>query len=268
MGTDCPCTGRQLRVTDMAALQMADRDSPPASDQDDWHLLRIQHCVNARGRLIERYMPFARMLAAKLYAKRVIREAEFDDYRHWGIEGLIEAIDRFDPAHGAPFEPFASRRIVGSILNRVDSLSDKAAQISMRARIKRERAQSVAESISLGTDTTTLFNRLAEIAVGLALGLMLEDTGMIQPSEEATTKPDVYCSIELEQLRKRIHALVEMLPTRERSLIKYHYYFSFSFEQIAEHLSITKGRVSQLHRQALKRLRDLQKTTGSLELLI
>ncbi|HEX5127887.1 MAG TPA: sigma factor, partial [Rhodocyclaceae bacterium] len=203
-----------MPATPAASLITTAQDSPGV-EADDWHAWRNQGSYEARSRLIERHMPFAKMLAAKLYGNRIILEAEFDDYRQWGIEGLIAAVDHFDPDRNVPFEAYSAKRIQGAILNEADTLSDRAAQISMRARIRRERASSVGESADTRADTSTLFNRLVEVAVGLALGVMLEDTGMIQTLEAVAPQTDVYRSVELAQLHKRVQALVELLPERE-----------------------------------------------------
>src|SRR5947207_196488 len=60
-----------------------------------------------RTRLIERHLPLARILSAKLFSGRRVRETEFDDYLHYAVLGLIEAVDKFDPSHNVLFRTFA-----------------------------------------------------------------------------------------------------------------------------------------------------------------
>jgi len=59
------------------------------------------------------------------------------------------------------------------------------------------------------------------------------------------------------QLRRAVRALLPSLPERERELIRLHYEEQVEFQQIAAEWGVTKGRVSQLHAQALKRMREL-----------
>jgi RNA polymerase sigma factor for flagellar operon FliA len=66
-----------------------------------------------------------------------------------------------------------------------------------------------------------------------------------------------YAMTELTQLRRAIRSMLNVLPDRERELIRRHYEDQVEFQQIAAEWGITKGRVSQLHAQALARLRKL-----------
>ncbi|MFT3736022.1 MAG: sigma-70 family RNA polymerase sigma factor [Rhodocyclaceae bacterium] len=239
--------------------------------QRDWLAFRKDGCVAARSRLIEQYMPFARMLAAKQFGLRVESDSEFDDYRQCAMEGLIEAVDHYDPERGVPFEAFGAKRIRGAILNRLASMSELSAQSAMRARLRRERLDSITSEVEKQPEAErasieALFGHLAEVAVGLALGFMLEDTGMFQQEANDAGQPDPYRSLAFGQLREKMREAVEQLPERERLVVKYHYYFGFQFDGIAEMLGVTKGRVSQLHKQALRRMHALHVSAQSLDL--
>jgi RNA polymerase sigma factor for flagellar operon FliA len=85
---------------------------------------------------------------------------------------------------------------------------------------------------------------------------VLDDTGMLQAAEQAL--PDgCYESVAFKQERKRLWALVGQLTLREQAVVRLHYFQGLTYEDIAQSLDITKGRVSQLHGQALGRLRKL-----------
>ena len=88
------------------------------SDQEEqalWRAWTEQQDSEARRKLIDHYLPFAHMLAAKLYAGRQIEQIEFQEYRQYAIVGMIEAIDRFDAARNIGFKSYAGHRINGSI---------------------------------------------------------------------------------------------------------------------------------------------------------
>jgi RNA polymerase sigma factor for flagellar operon FliA len=211
----------------------------------------------AREALVDHYAPWVRMLAARSYRHRVSMELEFADYLQFAMIGLLEAIDRFDHTQGVAFESYASRRVNGAILNGVESLSERQRQVCTRQRLRAERARSLVDGHS-SPPTPDPLQRLADLAVGLAMGFMLEDTGVYQPDEAvADPAPTPYQRLELAQLRERVARLVDQLPTAERRVIRQHYYHHLPFEQIATACSLTKGRISQIHHAALKRLRQL-----------
>lgn len=90
----------------------------------------------------------------------------------------------------------------------------------------------------------------------MILSFMLDDTGMLQDQDGAL--PDAcYQSIEYAEQRQRLHSLIGQLTPREQSVVRMHYLQGLTYEYIAQTLGITKGRVSQLHEQALHRLRKL-----------
>jgi RNA polymerase sigma factor FliA len=219
-----------------------------------------------RHALVERYTGFARMLAAKCYSGRISPELEFGDYLQFAMVGLIEAIDRYEPSGGAKFETFASLRINGSVLNGVESLSEVQRQTSVRHRVVKERAASVASNTS--TQAVSALEKLAEIAIGLALGFALEDSGVYEGSGERALPDNAYRRLELQQLSQRLADCVRSLPEQQRVVIHRHYFQQMPFDDIAASLSLSKGRVSQVHSAALANLRDLHKRYAAFQLTL
>src|SRR5882724_4737212 len=97
-----------------------------------WERVRLHTDASARAALIESYRPFAKMVAATFYGRRINDEIEFDDYHQWSLLGMIESIDRFDPGRGVKFETFASRRMHGCIIDGIESATEKQRQIAAR----------------------------------------------------------------------------------------------------------------------------------------
>ncbi|NHZ42596.1 sigma-70 family RNA polymerase sigma factor [Massilia aquatica] len=206
----------------------------------------------ARTRLIEAYLPFVRMLAAKMFAGRIDHDLEFNEYLQFGTIGLIEAVDRFDPGMGNQFKTFAAHRINGAILDGIGQMSEKRTQVNTRRRLQIERRESAREALDAGTGD--LFQQLADVAIGLALGYVLDDP-VVYYHEDATVADQHYTRVEMTQLRSKIQALVGNLPEQERMVIKYHYLNQVPFAAIAQTMGLTKGRVSQIHNKALGLLR-------------
>lgn len=206
----------------------------------------------ARERLIEAYLPFVRTLAAHVYAGRYDHDLEFDEYMQFGTIGLIESADRFDPGMGVLFKTFAGHRIKGAILSGIENLSEKRVQVSSRQRLLAERRESA--RTNLDKQPKDLFQQLADMAIGLALGYLL-DNPVVYQHDESVVSTNQYSNVEMRQLSNRMEALVGNLPSRERMVIKYHYMNQLPFNEIAETMGMSKGRVSQLHRHGLELLR-------------
>ena len=222
---------------------------------DDWTTRRDDA---ARHRLVSHYSRFTRILAAHAFSNRFSTELEFDDYLQFAMLGLLEAVDRFDSTRGVPFEAYASRRINGAVLSGVETLSEKQAQISARSQARKDRARSLAADAAPGTSAPAdPLQRLADIAVGLALGVMLEGATVYVSGDPTDSSHTPYDRVEIAQLRARLRRLVDQLPEQERRVLHHHYYQQVPFEEIARTACLTKGRISQIHHSALRRLRQL-----------
>lgn len=255
------------RTGAMSAPRRAPWRDHAADMSAQWRAHRNGSDPQARTLLIDVYFPFARMLAAKIYAKRTYPELEFADYLQSASVGLIEAVDNFDPDRGVRFEPYAALRITGSVLDGVDSLSDLQQQVGVRKRAAQARVASLAEGAALPNEASTVFGTLAEIAVGLAIGMMLEDTGMFQKDPDAyPVVENFYDRAQMEQTRRYLLEHTRQLEGNEQRVITYHYLQQLSFDEIAKLLGLTNGRISQIHRAGLTRLRKFFESAGQVDL--
>ena len=243
----------------------------PLRDIDDgaeaalWARLSVDGDAQARSVLIDLHLPFVRIMAAKLYAGRQIREIEFDEFYQHGVVGMLEAMDRFDPARGVQFRAFAAPRITGSILNGIERHNEQQEQMALRSRLRKERRlNEMKQAVNEGDTRKSAFSQLAEIAVGMALGYMLEESGMYV-REDTQAADQAYASLELRELKKAMADLVETLPQQEKQVIKCYYFWGMKVEEIGADLGVTKGRVSQIHRHALATLLKKYRATYRLD---
>lgn len=216
-----------------------------------------------REKLLAAYMEFARMLAAKTFARRTYTEMEFADYLQYATVGLIEAIDRFEPGRGIKFETYASLRINGAMLTGIECSSEIQQQISARKRVLNQRVGSLMEQADGGPDT--VFSRLAEIAIGLAVGFALEDTGM-HCNENGEYADNTYTGVQMKQLQVRVNQAVLALPPNQRHVVEQHYLQHRGFDEVAAGMSLSRGRIAQIHKQALGSLRTLLQNAGVMDL--
>ncbi len=242
-------------VQDPAALQALD-------ERQLWHLWRSEGDVGAREKLAQHYLWLARALAFRFY-NEARRDADLDPQELIQIAsiGLLEAIDRFDPTRGASFATFGRKRIIGALRDGVDKHTEQRAQLALSRRVRKERR----ESLVADHDAKDPLSELVDVAVGLAIGMLLEDSPLFWDESAQATKP--YHEDELSVLREQFKQIVESLPGRHRDVVRYHYYFDLSFSDIAELMQLSRPRISQLHARALAMLRERFNGLGGFDAL-
>jgi len=156
---------------------------------------------------------------------------EEKDYFQFGVEGLSEAIDRFDPDYGTKFETYAIQRIRGKIIDELRKL-----QIKPRTNYTDEN-KVVYRNVSL--------NHQYDGEEGYTLAEVI-------PSEAKTPEEDYQKSEQKEFLKEAIKELNE----RDRLIISLYYYEEMNYKDIAEVLNITVSRVSQIHSKIMKELKS------------
>lgn len=223
-------------------------------EHDLWRAYAASRDPQARGELIEHYLPFAKIIAAKVFGLRSGSGTRFDDCLQYARVGLIEAIDRYDVSRGVAFEAYSSARIRGAILNGLACESELLAQRNFWRTRLRERTESLLGDGRARPEQASLED-LIQVTVGLALGMMLDDAAQEPADERPHANP--YAVAELHQLSREVRRLLPQLPEREHYVIRAHYFELKEMQAIAAEYGISKGRVSQLHAHALARLRSL-----------
>lgn len=234
-----------------------------------WALWQSTPSQALRDQLVARYRELVRIVAATAFRHRYSEELEFDDYMQFGMVGLLESIDRYEPVQGHKFETFASHRIHGAIMSGVATLSEKQQQIMARRRVHTDRARSLLNSGGDGPRTPAkieALQQLADVAIGLALGFMLEEGTACYRDNEPASGNTPYEQVAFAQLSRRVMALVDQLPEAERRVIRSHYLQQQTFDDIALACGLTKGRISQIHHAALRRLREMNEAVRGLRL--
>ena len=232
-------------------------DNPVTTDEPAlWSAWRAANDLLARERLVLLHLPFARTVAAELYKQRRASAIEFDEYYQFACIGMLEAMDRYDVSYGATFRTFSFPRIRGNIINGLQKLTEVNEQIGLRRRLQRERLASLkGDAATSRRSTRDTLGYLSNIATGLAIGYMLEETTMFVADDDAAGADTAYATEAWRQTRERVLGTVRLLPERERQIVVLHYFHALTFEQIGSVFGLTKGRISQLHSAALERLK-------------
>ncbi|HSV47293.1 MAG TPA: sigma-70 family RNA polymerase sigma factor [Ramlibacter sp.] len=247
----------------VAELKQAQRSRSAASATEEhglWEDWTERADAAARDRLLEIYSAHARMIAATFYAKRFNNEIEFGEYHQLACVGMLEAFERFDPTQGVLFRTFAERRIRGAILDGLDVQSEKQQQIAASRRLNVQRYEELkavhGDPPPAHCAGDQVLKYVAEVGLAFAIGWILEGSGMVA-RHDALGPVDSYQRIEMRQLRERILEVVKSLPRQECKVIQWHYLQNITFEEIAGMLGLTRGRISQIHRKALSRLKEV-----------
>ena len=215
-----------------------------------WRRLRFEKDVQCRTRLFDRYAKLARATARGERRRRPAYGLEQSDFEQLAYGGLLEAIDRFDPTRGAPFEAFARHRIRGAIADGLAKSSEGGAQYSHRRRIELERIRSIRAGETYPDRDHVA--ALADLAAALAIGFLAEGAGAAAGDAHSTGG---YENVAWRDLHINVLDEIEQLPETERTVMQQHYLNGVAFVKIAALLGVSKGRVSQIHAAALRRVR-------------
>ncbi|HYC68860.1 sigma-70 family RNA polymerase sigma factor [Brevundimonas sp.] len=227
----------------------------PDADDGLWQSLERDPSGPARVRIFEKYLPFSRRIAARVRRERPGDDLDVEDLRQHAAEGLLQAIDRFDPDQGTRFEAFAARRIAGNVIDGIGASSEGRRQTAFRRRIRTERARSLATKDPDNLSTTDALKALTDLAVDLALGFMLDDAGDAANIEKQARSPNAYESLAWSDTVHRLATAVGSMPDPEGTVIRLHYLEGLEFARIADTLSLGRSRIAQIHAAALQRLR-------------
>ena len=218
--------------------------------------------------LLMEHMPLVKRLAHHMKA-RLPPSVEVDDLVQAGMIGLLDAISRYEETHGAQFETYAVLRIRGAMLDELRN-SDWLPR-SMRQNMRKIEAAMSALQQKLGHSPTE-----SEVAKMLKLSLadyqdMLSDGGGHQlvyyedfhDNEGGDSFLDRYAVDDADPLRSLLdgdfrRAVIEAidgLPPREKILMGLYYEEELNLKEIGAVMGVSESRVSQLHTQAVARLR-------------
>ena len=200
-----------------------------------------------------------------------------DDIVGYGVEGLIDAIDRFNPNKGVRFETYALMRIRGAIIDKIRNLDwvprgtkrrfkkIQSATIKLQITLGRTpTSEEIAKEVELTKekvestlnemDSNTLVS-LYDSRDGSGEGLEIIDT------IEDTSSKDPLLELEAKDVKKELSVALSRLPEREKMILALYYHENMTLKEIGETISISESRVCQLHAQAIMKLRSLLSPT-------
>lgn len=232
---------------------------PERAEASLWRRFRSTGQGRLRETLFERYRRYASSLARRHARRNSFASDVQEDLEQFAFRGLLEAIDRYDPLKRSPFLSFATRRIAGSIVDGMGKLHEHGAQIRFRRRVERERLASLVPA-AREKPAMSATEQLAELVAELALGLMLEAEARAVPSDLEGRQGNGFDNLAWRQTQALLRQRLDDLREPESTVIRQHYQNDLPFAQIAALLGLSRGRISQLHKSALAKLRKSMRT--------
>lgn len=244
----------------------------PLEEEELWQSYLNSRDVAIRERFIKQYAPLVKYVAGKI-AVNISTQVEFDDLVGYGIFGLIDAIEKYDPGKHVKFKTYAVTRIRGAIFDELRALDWIPRSVRQKAReIEKSIAETEARLGRTATDqeiacslgvTEEEFARDMLAISGTAI-LSLNDVWHSGIEDEqlclgdSIEAPQSFCPdlpAEREAIREVVVQAIRELPEKERTVLVLYYYEDLTLREIGHVLGVTESRISQLHTKAIIRLR-------------
>lgn len=198
-----------------------------------WEAWLLDKDKKSRTALVSYYQPWLKSIAENMLQALEPENLSFDDVLHYATLALLESIDRYDPSREIPFKHFARLRIRGAISSEISLTIPKPL-----------------ESAKLSNDPLLAL-------VELVNEMTVEE--LISSAEEPEPEPlvvDAYASTEMHSLNQQVLDGLKLLSTQESTVVRYHYFDGLPLSEIATILSVSRGRVSQIHSVALDKIKN------------
>lgn len=222
-----------------------------------------------REQIIKDYVPLVKFVAHRI-ASRLPSHVELDDLINSGILGLMDAIEKFEPARNIKFKTYAELRVKGAILDGLRdldwvprSLRRKKKDIETAYHLLEQQLGRAATdeevALHLGVPLDELHKSLDELK-GVTLGTFVEvgEDGEGESLISFVPDPDAedpHHTFQAAELKDILRTAMEVLPKKEKFVVQLYYFDELTMKEIGTLLNITESRVSQLHTKAMLRLR-------------
>ncbi len=224
-----------------------------------------------KDKIVVEYAPLIKYIAQKI-ASRLPANIELDDLISCGVIGLMDAIDKFDPTRDNKFKTYAEFRIRGSILDELRSQDWVPRSIREKAKVL-DRAYQKLES-ELGRPATdeemckelniskdefhTMLNQSRSVSM-----LNIDDSATFNRNDkkamagmnEESKLTNPFSAVSNKNFREKIKEGIGQLPEKQRLVLSLYYYEDLNLKEIGQVLDVTESRVSQLHTQAVSKLK-------------
>lgn len=232
--------------------------SPSEDLEQIWREFRASKDPGLRNRLVLQYAPLVKYVAGRLRT-RMPDTVEQDDLVSDGVLGLMDAIERFEPARGLSFQTFAVPRIRGSIIDGMRSMDFVPRSVRDKLRLVHRAQVTLEERLGRAPEDTEVAHEVG-IPVQQLRDLSrqansnhanLDDFDL---ADELTSAADHH--VEQGDVNASLMRVVDQLAERDQVIIALYYFEGLTLAEIGQVLGVTESRISQVHRRATNTLRQ------------
>lgn len=216
-------------------------------------------------------LPQVKFRAARMYHS-INRAVDISELTSAGVLGLMEAVDRFDPAKGVRFQTFADLRVEGAMKDCLRKLDWATRGTRKKKKLFEQAVLKLRESLErdptneevageLGMDMEQL-GRLSQEITHFSLGVVASEEedpdgqGRLRYPLQDTRQDTPYLEVEKRELLDLLAESIRTLSEREAVVLSFYYRDELNMKEIGLVLGVTESRVSQIHNQAIMRLRS------------
>lgn len=224
----------------------------------------------ARDTLIVQYIYLIRYVVGRVKVT-LPATISIEDIAGYGVEGLINAIERYSPQKNTRFETYALIRIRGAILDRIRAqdflprsvrkkIKDiKAAQEKLKQDLGRMptttevanyldmEPDKVNQLLAEDTTMTSLYDKRGNTDDSVEIIDTIQDENKLNPQEKA----------EEQNVKQELKKALKRLPERERIIMVLYYQENMTLKEIGETINMSESRVCQLHAQGIMKLKNI-----------
>jgi RNA polymerase sigma factor FliA len=231
----------------------------PSEDLDQiWAEYRATGDAGLRNRLVLQYAPLVKYVAGRLRT-RMPDSVDPDDLVSDGVLGLMDAIERFEPARGLSFQTFAVPRIRGAIIDGMRSMDfvprsvrDKLRAVQRAQVLLEERLGRLPEDTEVAREVGIPVQQLRDLSrQANSNHASLDDFDL---ADELSSAADH--QVEQGDVNASLMRVVDQLAERDQVIIALYYFEGLTLAEIGQVLGVTESRVSQVHRRATTTLRE------------
>ena len=232
-----------------------------------WEQFKKHPTEEMRNEIIVKHAQLVKIVAQRLYVTLDTSVCELEDLYSYGIFGLIDAIDKYDPSKEIKFETYATIRIRGEIIDSVRKLSLKPRVSMDRIKIlEKAKAEFRMEygrnpSVEELSEITGIEKEKVNIALIHGLRIVSADEINSDGFTVTDTLEDIRFktpeqTVDENDLKEKLQESLNVLTEKERNVILMIYYEEMTQREVGEVMGVSESRVSQLHTKALKKMKE------------
>ena len=248
---------------------------PPQVDDalgKSWHAFKADADPDARERLILHYAPLVKYVASRV-ATGLPASVDQADLVSYGMFGVIDALQKFEPGRGNKFETYAIPRIRGAIIDELramdwvprsvrfkqreieKSLADLESMLK-RQPTEKELAERLGMSLHELHEVITQISFVSVLALDETVSVGADRGEKVSLVDTLADKGfDPISGVESQETRGLLAAAINELSEREKIVVTLYYFEGLTLAEIGEILGVTESRICQIHTKAVGVLR-------------